>query len=137
MKTSPKDRAEIHDRLARLGFNYEEACALRRISMTLHRWAELECGDGNDRASWSIERDEQTGKPYMVTHPHNGKSYRRAIPDREAGALKRLAGIMARHPELVSYHQTDPRGAALYVVNRAELGNRDLSSNYTIGTCIY
>jgi hypothetical protein len=72
-----------------------------------------------------------------VTYPHAGKSYRRPIPDRERGALKRLAVVMARHPELVSYHQTDPRGAALYVVRRSDLGDRDISSNYTIGTCIY
>lgn len=123
--------------MEQLGFNREEAHQLRRISMTLHRWAELECGDGNDWASWAIERDEQTHKPYLLTYPHTGKSHRRPIADRETGALKRLAVIMAKHPEFTSYHQTDPRGAALYIVRRADLGNRDISSCYTMGTCIY
>ena len=36
------------------GFNYEDACALRRISMTPHRWHELECG--TDRGA--IEREQ-------------------------------------------------------------------------------
>jgi hypothetical protein len=29
------------------GISYDDAAQLRRISMTLHRWHELECGDGN------------------------------------------------------------------------------------------
>ena len=36
------------DGLVNIGINLEDARALRRISMTLHRWYELECGDGND-----------------------------------------------------------------------------------------
>lgn len=89
--------------------------ALRRCEMTLHRWAELECGDGNDYQSWAIERDEGSGVPYMVYHPHNGTPTRRhKIADREAGALKRVAEI-CRRLGLHFFHQTDPRGVALYV----------------------
>lgn len=44
------------NRLLALGFSFEEASTLRRISMTLHRWHEMECGDGNDYASWCIVR---------------------------------------------------------------------------------
>ena len=88
--------------------------ALRRCEMTLHRWGELECGDGNDYASWAIERDETTGEPFLVTYPHDGKERRRAIPDREKGALKRVATICKR-AGLHFYHQTDPRGVQLYV----------------------
>ena len=47
-----------------LGFTADEVAALRRISMTLRRWHELECGtDGG-----VIERDEATGKPYWVNY---------------------------------------------------------------------
>lgn len=55
--------------LESLGFSFEEAQKLRRIEMTLHRWNEQECGDGNDYASWSIERDETTGKPGLIGSP--------------------------------------------------------------------
>lgn len=92
----------------------EQAGALRRAEMVLHRWAEQECGDGNQYASWAIERDETTNKPYLCTYPHTGKMYRRAIPDREAAALKRVANV-CRELGAHFYHQGDPRGCALYV----------------------
>jgi len=107
--------------MERLGIDYSTAQRLRRIEMALHRWHELECGDGNDYASWSIERDEATGKPYLVTHPHTGKSYRRPIPDKEAGAKRRLAAIMAGFPDLWAYVQTDPRGCALYLGRKSDI----------------
>ena len=87
---------------------------LRRAELTLQKWGEGECGDGNDYCSWSIERDEQTGKPYMVYYPHSGPSRRYAIPDREKGALKRIA-TLCKAKGLHYYHQTDPRGCSLYV----------------------
>lgn len=117
--------------LTALGISFPDCVALRRISMTLSRWDELECGDGNDYASWSIERDEKTGLPYLVTHPHKGPTRRTRIPDREKGAEKRLAATMARYPALASYRQTDPRGASLYVGPRA-----DMAVCYTRGIAI-
>jgi hypothetical protein len=123
-------------RLQELGFTYEESHALRRIEMTLSRWAEMECGDGNDYASWAIERDETTQKPYRVTYPHSGKSYRHAIADREAGALKRLRYIVAARNArayvagncvnpVSAYHQSDPRGCALYLVAMNDYSQAD------------
>jgi hypothetical protein len=128
-----RDAHEMLARLERAGFSTDDAMALRRISMTLHRWHELECGDGNDYASWGIERDETTGKPYMLTHPHTGKSRRSAIADRERGALKRLDAIMARYPEFAAYVQGDPRGAALYVYRKDSL--MLTGSKYGIDSC--
>src|SRR5215471_2009159 len=43
--------------LMKAGISYEHALTLRRCAMTLHRWFELECGDGNDHGSWAIERN--------------------------------------------------------------------------------
>ena len=43
-------------RLTAIGIEFQDAVALRRISMTLHRWHELECGDGNNYGSWCITR---------------------------------------------------------------------------------
>lgn len=111
------DTLALQATIARRGvsLSLEDANTLRRAQITLHGWNEAECGDSNDYASWSIERDETTGKPYAVTYPHHAnKSYRRAIPDRETGALNRVRDICKRNG-LYFYHQTDPRGCALYV----------------------
>lgn len=137
MKTTPKERAEIIHRLATLGIDYDSAEQLRRISMTLHRWFELECGDGNDYSSWAIERDEPSGKPFMCIHPHDGKSYRRPVADREEGAKKRLGKIMEKYPSLVPYIQGDPRGASLYILKREDIRGQDIDSVYNRGTAVY
>ena len=107
--------------------SFDEANTLRRAQLTLHRWGELECGDGNDYASWSIERDEHTDLPYLCTYPHKGEPRKCRIADREAGALRRIAAICKAHG-LFYYHQTDPRGCALYV-SREPLPD----NNYTRG----
>ena len=107
---------ELAHRLSARGIelSLEEVNVLRRAQMRLHRWAELECGDGNDYASWSIERDEETGIPYKCIYPHNGEMRRYRIADLEAGALRRVSAICKAHG-LSFYHQGDPRGCALYV----------------------
>ncbi len=110
-----------------VALTFEDANDLRRAERTLHRWAEGECGDSNDRASWAIERDETTGKPYRCVYPHTGPMYRERIADREAGALRRVRAICER-VGLHFYHQTDPRGCALYVA-AVELEGRNYSSN--------
>ena len=122
------------DRMADLGFTRTEADTLRLAQLTLRRWSELECGDGNEHASWSIERDETTGKPYMATYPHNGASRRHRIADREAGALKRIA-VLADHGTLWSYHQTDPRGCALYVGRVVDLIEHGTGRQMDIASC--
>jgi hypothetical protein len=138
MSVSIKERLLVLERLGKLGLDYDEAQALRRISMTLQRWGELECGDGNDYCSWSIERDEVTDKPYMVTYPHNGKSRRSPVADREKGALKRLQAIMSKYPEFIAYHQTDPRGCAVYLVRKSDVPEgTDIASVYNRGIAVY
>jgi hypothetical protein len=129
-------RHRLLSNLEALGFSFDEANALRRIELTLHRWAELECGNGNDYASWGIERDEKTSLPYLVTHPHKGAAYRNRIPDREKGALKRLDRIMADHPDYVAYYQSDCRGCMLYIVSKKDVAGRDLKSCYTSGLAV-
>ena len=44
--STQKAKFELFARLQSLGFTYDEAYSLRRIEMTLQRWAEKECGDG-------------------------------------------------------------------------------------------
>ena len=132
-------RTALENALCTLGFTSEEADTLRRISMTLRRWHELECGHD----SGVIERDEATGKPYWVNYHSrylsaNDPRSRSRIADREAGALRRLAKIMAKHAPLTTYIQTDPRGAALYILRPGDIpaGYR-ADSCYTNGICVY
>lgn len=136
--------------LISLGFTREEAESLRRISMTLHRWHELECGDSNDSNAWMIERDETTDKPFMVRHHYRhgrGKDTVSCtpIPDRETGAKNRLYRIIvARNrrskPEeaVCQYIQGDPRGAALYIIRPGDVpAGADVGAYYSRGICVY
>lgn len=129
-----RTKAHKYDAIATLqtlGISFDDAAALRRISMTLHRWHELECGTD----SGAIERDEETGKAYWL----NAVSGRRfPTADRETGALKRLATIMTRYPSLRSYVQGDPRGAALYILRPGDVpAGADPSAYYSRGIVVY
>lgn len=140
MSTTTKERYEVMTRLDRLGLRYEDACTLRRIAMTLHRWFEQECGAGNDYANYSIERDEQTGKPYRCVYPHRGASHRAPIADKETGARTRLAKLLTKYPHLHAYVQTDPRGAAVFLLTTEQIArydNRPLDEIYSHGTAVY
>jgi len=136
-----------------LGFTASEAESLRRISLTLRRWHELECGID----SGCIERDEKTGRPYWVNYHSrylsaNDPRSRRRIADREAGALRRLNVILKnvnvrRFDALPNggemklfrtYIQTDPRGAALYILRPGDVpAGESIESYYTRGLCVY
>lgn len=108
-----------------------DARALRRVAMTLHRWHELECGTDTG----AVQRDETTGRTYW----YNAMTGRRSpTPDRETGALKRLAAIMARYPALSAYVQGDPRGAALYILRPDDVpAGADVDAYYSRGLAVY
>lgn len=134
-----KDTHYMLARLERLGITSDDALALRRISMTLHRWHELECGTGDG----CIERDETTGVPYWYNAnsrylgANDRRAYRR-IPDRERGALKRLAAIMAHYPTLGYHVQTDPRGCALYILRPGDVPEgKSPHGYYSRGVAVY
>jgi len=104
-------QTELLRKLETHGFTEAEFDQLRRISMALHRWAERECNG-------EVEVDCE-GKAYSVSQGgpwNNWKVTRWQTANREAGALRRLNKIMAQHPGWTYYHQGDPRGAALYLV---------------------
>lgn len=96
-----------------LSIGLAHARTLRRAQLTLHRWAEEMCNG-------TIQRDGEQGdgKPFRVLGFHiPGKEYRETrypVPDREAGALRRVEQV-CKAAGLFYYHQTDPRGCALYV----------------------
>ena len=131
--------------LINMGFTASEADRLRRISLTLHRWHELECGTD----SGAIERDDATGKP-MWRSAYTGRAW--PVADRERGALKRLGTIIGHRNTRVwaassasavhavalrPYIQHDPRGAALYILRPGDVPpEADPASYYTRGVCV-
>lgn len=158
-----RSKPDYPDRLQAAGFNFEDASALRRIAMTLDRWHELECGDSGEHFSSVLVRGrkengafiyDDNGAPFF--EEHDNRPVQRGVrvnyyptPDRERGALKRLAAIMARYPAFASYVQGDPRGCSLYILRPEDLngspaGSRDssafgewLSANYSRGIGVY
>jgi hypothetical protein len=147
-KTEAARRTALENALMTLGFTRDESDALRRISLTLRRWFELECGiDGGH-----VERDAKTDKPYFVASA-SGRRWPQA--DRERGAMRRLRKIMHAVNErrfvgdsascldphcddLAYYIQPDPRGAALYILRPGDVpANERAESCYTRGLCVY
>lgn len=139
-----------------LGFTRDEAEALRRISLTLHRWHERECGiDGG-----CIERDAATGRALWHSS-HSGRMT--PIRDLETGARTRLAAIVATRNARIThdssadaeryihatcrakiagpvaaYVQTDPRGCALYILRPGDVPDGgDPSAYYSRGIAVY
>jgi hypothetical protein len=130
------DTIVLMERLQRItvgmqSVTFDDANTLRRAEKVLHRWHEQECGDSSDYASYSIERDEQTGIPYRCIYPRRegAKAIRQRIADKEMAAIKRVAEVCKRLG-INFYVQTDPRGCSLYV-GRAQLTDSNYSS---IGT---
>lgn len=119
-----------NQQLTALSFTATEAKQLRRISKDLHSWHEKVCGT----YTGCIERDEESGQPFWrsVTGELS------PLPDREASAKKRLDAIMAGHPELSAYIQTDPRGVALYILRPGDVPpGGDARAYYTRGIAVY
>jgi hypothetical protein len=124
-------RSRMFAALQQIGITADDATALRRVSMTLHRWHELECG--TDRGA--IERDETTGRPYWL---NSMTGLRSPVADRETVARKRLASIMAHYPALSAYIQGDPRGAALYILRPDDVpAGKDVDAYYSRGIAVY
>ena len=127
--------------LMSLGFTQAETEALRRISLTLHRWSEHECNGAIQR-----DGDNGDGVPYWY-NTNTGRKVCR-VPDREAGAIKRLTAIVsARNTRLrvenaigdvlgslatdvQSYIQGDPRGCSLYILRPGDVPNGERADGY-------
>lgn len=134
--------------LMRAGISEADAIALRRASMTLHRWHERECGSSDDYKSVCLVRGRRQldgleyaddGAPFEEIHMHNrSRPLYVSVPDLERSAQKRIASILARYPGLQAYVQTDPRGCALYVLRPGDIpAGADVSSCYSRGLAVY
>ena len=145
-----------HYLISALGFTADEVASLRRINSTLQRWHELECGTDNG----VVERDDATGKPFWVSYTRrylgaNDARMRSPVADREAGALRRLEKIMrdvnerrfigdaastldSHCDDLTTYIQSDPRGAALYILRPGDVPEGlKPEACYTRGVCVF
>ena len=139
MKQTKLDRQLcFYSRMEELGVNRHGANRLLKAERALQRWVEAECGNSNEWASWHIERDETSGKPFSVRIPHrgDGKARRHPIRDMERAAL-RWASEVCEPLGLVWFHQGDPRGCALYVGRKEDLGGLPIEQAYTrlAGVC--
>lgn len=131
MRTNSKLARSMHfyNQMSSLGFTMDETETLRRAQLNLRTWGERECNG-------QIQRDESTGKPYWY---NTNTGHRLSIArDTEHGALQRISAVMANHPALTYYHQTDPRGCALYILKRSQIEGHDIDSIYNrgFGVCI-
>lgn len=139
MRMTAAERSAVIARLTQADISLDDAKALRRIALTLRRWDELKRG----KDDWTIERDAKTGKPYRRytngCHVYPGMRLWQNVPDRETGALKRLAKIMTNYPGLVAYHQADLwKGKSLYLVPRSFVTDGcDIAACYDTGIAIY
>ena len=139
-------RHQLLRTLQALGFTFDEAESLRRISNTLQRWHEAECNGTIQRGDDGVARGYRVNARYL--DPQDPRYWYR-VADREAGAKKRLAAILARRNENIlfdsawprkvsAYIQTDPRGAALYILRPGDVpAGADVSAYYTRGICVY
>ena len=126
-----QDRTRQEAALRKAGIRTEDLPTLRRISHTLHRWFEKECGDGHG----CIEREEETNQTYWLNATTGTRT---PIADREGGARRRLKTLMARYPQLTPYIQTDPRGVALYLLRPGDVPKGEkLESYYSRGIGVY
>jgi hypothetical protein len=128
--------SECVRRMREAGISFDDAASLRRISMTLHRWHELECG--TEDGAIEREGEDGTGRPRWRHAMAAPNSRGVLVPDREAGALKRLRAIMARYPTLGFYVQGDPRGASLYILRPGDIpADQSPDAYYSRGIAVY
>lgn len=138
MSNHPNRIPECVVRLEEAGISWQDAYALRRIAMTLHRWHELECG--SEYGAIEREGDDGEGRPYWLNamDPAESRKHKCYLPDRERGALKRLAKIMGEYPTLKAYVQGDPRGASLYILRPGDVRDGlDVEACYSNGIAVY
>jgi len=101
--------------LTKLGMTPGQILRAFKVEKALHRWHELECGVD----AGHVERDETTGKPFMVSSRHGT---RWPIRDAEMAALKQVEKL-SKETGLYFFVQGDPRGVSLYVSKEPFTGN--------------
>lgn len=108
MESMATIRMKNYGELVKAGINNERALKLQQISRSLHRLDENSCNYG------LTERQEKREE-----------------------RLEKTAESIAKEYGFVSYHQSDPRGWSLYLVNPKTLEGKDIHSEYDRGMAVY
>ena len=164
-KQERADRNRVDASLIALGFSQGECNKLRRISEDLHTWYEMECNycimtgfmrDGEFVECSNREECKELGSTCKAYIQRSGQSPITLIPDSEhleKKATKQLDAMIQDHnasgkPLVAYYLQTDPRGAALYIIPMARyeeyctMTNRKSDGQFdaiyiSVGICVY
>lgn len=142
---SRKETIERAAALGRLGFSPDETGELMRIQRALHRIAERQCNEDTSCLKCKGYGHTEAGAIRTECKPCGGSGD--TLGKREASLLRK-ASVLAEIHGFEVYHQTDPRGCALYVWSPARLaeynkgnGQRDpitIDACYnSVGTAIY
>ena len=112
MAFTKKQRAEYNQHRERVGkevgINKNQYNALRRVAQTLHRNDE---DSAMGRSDWRHKQDSRGSKE------HTEKDYNKV----KAGAFKKAEALRKKiggKHKIHFHHQTDPRGATLYVAKK-------------------
>lgn len=133
LTSEDKMKKDVIETLLDLGIEYRDAKALVSISRTLHRWDERECGDGRGCIEWD---ESGNGPKPLWRNAYTGEAH--PIRNTYKATIARLKKIMVNYPALTAFHQSDPRGASLYIVPNDRIPeNSKLASCYTNGVAVY
>ena len=128
MEGSPHPKATVTNKqflIRNYGITDHSWRVLRDCEKNLHKWAEDEC---NGRIQW----DDKTGEPHLYRKDKWGDYTCKGQPtfNREDFYLD-IARKQAARYGLLIFHQSDPRGCALYVYDKQDLER----SKYPIDQC--
>lgn len=109
-ETKREKTYRFYQSLERLGIDVETADKLRRIEMTLSRWSELECGDGNEWGSWAIERDESSYHCTQCGHNAYGEHTKTSSCEKcgDIAPVRRI--VQDGKPYMVHHHYQHGQG---------------------------
>lgn len=118
-------RKQSYHRLAqRYGLTRYSWRVLRYCEKVLHKWSEDEC---NGRIQWC----DKTGQPLLYRRDqwgcYTGKG---TLTFNKEDHYLDIARKQASRYGLSIYHQSDPRGCALYLYDPADLNGSDIRSIY-------
>ena len=129
---------QVANACERYGLTPEAYRKLCNLSARLSLWAEEECNGAIRRGDASPGRPNGEPHRWEEWKPGHWRD-RGAIDDRETLDLAKARHLVANVPGLGLYHQTDPRGVALYVYRLADLrpGERIDCAYSSIGHACY
>lgn len=128
-KANPDNRKTRRARkvsdFAKLGVVASDFRKLCQLERALHKW-------GEDYCNGDVFLDEETGQAFRH-FKLTDYSPEATLPtdNREVSALASVASVMSAYPALWFFHQSDPRGCALYVGRRKGCDMSALDCNYS------